>query len=439
MNILNFGMNKAEASQLQPEGIQRQRKKNESLRNLSRILTFSTIIGGISGFNATAIFEGIRPDKKAKRIITNIGRILAETAKAKEKELSLEDIKLTGLEGFDKRISAEEIRGMLKETFPPKWLGYIKSIEQANDSPNLSEEYGEALSSAKSLASCYCWDGQTPDKKIVFHKLAKELNTAFLLQALSHEIAHAHMASMPESRIQRLKQLIAERLSSPDRFMSSYVEKIKNKDKSVESGKKTKEYWATIVENFFANPNSLHIKDFLIVANELKQSDPSFDYLKALERRRELARDTKEQDLFATISHKENPEDPNSFKITFKHKGESYEMTIPLNMPYRSFLISMSGSKLTYGRSYHFRFEDQESRRSFLELEIIPSADNNLVKVKFGLKVKTDQSGSQIVDTDNLGGTTAGGAGGQTTSGWVEEKTFVEKTLVPLFKNENKS
>lgn len=115
-------------------------------------------------------------------------------------------------------------------------------------------------------------------------------------------------------------------------------------------------------------------------------------------------------------------------------------MTIPLNVPYRSFLISMSGSKLTYGRSYHLIFKDQESGRSFLELEVIPSADNNLVKVRFGLEVKTDLSGSQIiVDINNLGGTTAGGAGGQTVSGWVEEKTFVEKTLVPLFKDEDKN
>lgn len=81
-----------------------------------------------------------------------------------------------------------------------------------------------------------------------------------IFRTLHHEIAHSNdwQSSQVLSSQERINLLyeITQRYNQPDRFKSEYVEIIQHDDKFFEAYKKTSEYWAEIVANYFMDPEN---------------------------------------------------------------------------------------------------------------------------------------------------------------------------------------
>lgn len=165
-------------------------------------------------------------------------------------------------------------------TFPDRWIdNEIDIITQEEKDEPVSEDYG-LEENTKTLAACITKFGKK--SKIVFYNGIKEHHHFYVLNdILSHEIAHANDwdnddEMNPDDR-RYLLLSITERLGSKDRFMSDYVESIKNENEQEEKYLKAVEYWAEICAQYFYDSTNMNIKDFQIVDKVVKNTDPNFN------------------------------------------------------------------------------------------------------------------------------------------------------------------
>lgn len=103
---------------------------------------------------------------------------------------------------------------------------------------------------------------------IVFYKLPWKRNEAKAIEKFYHEATHANdwrSHSRPvHERISMIYE-ITNRLNSPERFRSGYVESINNKNGKVELSLKILEYLPEITANYFVDKDNLPEKDIEIV------------------------------------------------------------------------------------------------------------------------------------------------------------------------------
>lgn len=174
-------------------------------------------------------------------------------------------------------LSQETLREVL-ETFPQTWIhGEIGSIRQTDEIDKVSKSYGIE---GYTFASCSDLNEPKIRAAITFYRQSQESDAFHVISVLGHEIAHTNdWDSDNEATLEERTNLllaIAGRLEADDRYMSSYVESIKNDDKQLEKFRKAKEYWAEICEAYFGDPDSLHYEDFRVVDEYVKRGDPNF-------------------------------------------------------------------------------------------------------------------------------------------------------------------
>lgn len=183
-----------------------------------------------------------------------------------------EPVEITGTRD---RIEPAEAHEYLRG-FPASWIkGKIKSIKFE------AAEHGEFPSYMKAsgkVAATY-----RPGAKLVtvYSRITQRERLHSFDATMGHEIAHAndweHNPELsPDERIELLAK-VAARLISENRFHSGYVESIETSDTQTTFVRKCKEYFAEIAGAYFNSPTTLHYKDFVIIHDLLRRTDPHFD------------------------------------------------------------------------------------------------------------------------------------------------------------------
>ena len=255
----------------------------------------------------------------------------------KSGEIEKKDIKtnLSLIETNDKeyKMSAEHLRETLLETYPLSWIDNISSISQSVEAPRPDSRYGEEINKhSTTIASCRK-NFLSAKSEIIFYSKANLSSLQEVDEVLSHELGHAYQFSLATNK-EELDQKIKQRLTEDDRYFSSYVETIVNKNKQIEEEAREREYWAEIVKQFFTDASELNIKDFQIVASEIAKTDPSLNWAEAKERLDDIIlRAYQEQGkIFVAIENFNTQDEIRNDKlliaIEFKYAGHHYRANL---------------------------------------------------------------------------------------------------------------
>lgn len=228
-------------------------------------------------------FEGARDIRKPEEA--------KENAK-NETEDKQDQVQISDFYVFNKiKIDKTSVKKMVKETFPDSWIrGEVGEIVQLNREKKLPQKYGDIK--GRIVADCDTGAGYKNRAKITFYAPSRERGFTDVSEVLSHELAHANDwerdNEMSKEERADLLLSIAKRVKAEDRFMSSYVESIENKDKKMEFYLKTTEYFAEICEIYFSHPEDLHFKDFKIADDYIRKTDPDFNVKKFAAKRQKI-------------------------------------------------------------------------------------------------------------------------------------------------------
>ncbi|MBI2676605.1 MAG: hypothetical protein HYX21_01450 [Candidatus Yanofskybacteria bacterium] len=125
-------------------------------------------------------------------------------------------------------------------------------------------------------------EGKKEKGRIVFYKDSSEhVSAEGIFNALWHELGHANgpTSDNESNDFERLKLMLslAERIKSPDRFYSHYVESIQEQDEQKRNYNRIMEYWAEICAQYFKDPTELHFSDFQLVDTVVKKADSDYN------------------------------------------------------------------------------------------------------------------------------------------------------------------
>ncbi len=196
-------------------------------------------------------------------------------------------------------ISTEVLKNIITKTYPRGWFqnsvhsikrGYFKDdhISHMRDPKNW-----------KILAVNDRGEGKKTSSIVFNHEESQKADKQSLIEnALFHESCHAVENLLPVADANNLFEAIANRVEASDRFQSTYVENIETNKKKETMFYKVQEYWAEICSQFFQDPTRLHVKDFLIVSEQITKVDPAFNWKIASQKRKDLIHE-KVKNLYA--------------------------------------------------------------------------------------------------------------------------------------------
>jgi hypothetical protein len=201
---------------------------------------------------------------------------------------------VTRVEGFEEfSISNEIVRGIIEETLPKGFLRNVRAIRYRDTRRKMPLDYGENLGTSAIEA------GHAIDRTraIEITEGAKKSSKRWIAHNLiPHEVFHLEDANSNslltiDERID-LHRILIDRVKSPDRFKSAYVEAIKNTDKKLELKLKVGEYFAEIGATYLSPEYFLlPEEDKELIRSFIAKIDPTFDRVKALNIRRDLMGD----------------------------------------------------------------------------------------------------------------------------------------------------
>jgi len=190
------------------------------------------------------------------------------------------------------------------QVFPVEELKEVDYIVFSKELEKMPENYGQELSQNSHVAGRA--ENLGKQVKIYFNKdlygsnntnLEKKFDAISIAKTMFHEIAHCNdwERDSEMSLIERLKmlELMVERVKSEDRFLSNYVETIKNPNGEKETlYLKAIEYWAEIAAQYFAAPEAFKVEnpiDFKIVDEFIKKQNPGFDIFATMKKIQKIA------------------------------------------------------------------------------------------------------------------------------------------------------
>ncbi len=202
----------------------------------------------------------------------------------KEPESDNKEVGYTEISTKEGDISSSDLK-QLVATLPDGWTrGNFSGITQVDEKmPHIYE----GLEDMEMLASY-----NRIDKAIKFYgPVAEHMTFEYITASIDHEIAHSNDWGSPridyKTRLQLLVKL-SKRINAEDRFKSSYVESIRDKDAHENNYHRAVEYWAEITAQYFKDPTKLNIEDFNIVNEHVHKMDPSFDWQKYHDARQKI-------------------------------------------------------------------------------------------------------------------------------------------------------
>ncbi len=197
----------------------------------------------------------------------------------------------TKVEGFSELgMSDEQIRAIITETIPKGFLRNIRAITYVDKRVEMPAIYGAKLSKSSEQTG----NASSSKKTIEIVKGAKKETKSWIAHNLiPHEIFHlqdpdSNSLLTVDERIDLYKKVM-DRVKSPDRYKSGYVEAISNIDKRVQMERKVGEYFAEIGSvylspDYYLLPNA----DKELIRDLIAKIDPNFNRAKALKDRMTL-------------------------------------------------------------------------------------------------------------------------------------------------------
>jgi hypothetical protein len=204
------------------------------------------------------------------------------------------------INGFEKfKISNETVEAVVNQTMPKGFARNISQISYRNYNSPLPLSYGVKLMQSSGEAA----HASRFKKSIQVTKGAEASGKKWIVgEMLPHEMFHlqdwwSNSLLTADERIDLLKKIV-ERVKSPDRYKSEYVEGIENIDQKLKLLTRATEYFAEIGAAYVSEKyEMLPQADRLIIKELIDKTDPDFDRAKALKKRGKLVAE-KEPGLF---------------------------------------------------------------------------------------------------------------------------------------------
>lgn len=182
-------------------------------------------------------------------------------------------------------LESMDLSEIIDQTFPKGWVNNeVEAVITEKEIPK--RNVGNSGPKEGWITIAVTRPSKEGRDKIIFSETAvRNESTNYIVNTFGHEIAHANswMSDNETGDEEKADLLlkIADRLSSADRYKSSYVESINNQDKNKEKYTKASEYWAEICAQYFEDPTQLNVKDFQIVDAQVRKTDPNYDWQKS--------------------------------------------------------------------------------------------------------------------------------------------------------------
>jgi hypothetical protein len=186
------------------------------------------------------------------------------------------------------KIGDAKVKDVIDQTVPNVLRAEAPIVTVTNKELRMNEDYNLAK---EDRAAAFATRSH---KKIVFNKNSADRDINWSLDfALMHEMFHqadwiSNSSLTHKERLQLLQATI-DRVQSPDRYKSSYVEEIKNRNKQIELLNKATEYFAEIGGMYMSKDFHLLPKaDRDLVASFINKFDPKFDRAAAAKKRAQI-------------------------------------------------------------------------------------------------------------------------------------------------------
>lgn len=221
----------------------------------------------------------------------------AEKKREQERERSnaevrklIEELQTKMLESYTNGLKLEEMAGesgqLFKEIFNSLPDGITQEVEvvsfvsNATSEERTMPEYYELPEGSQAEAVYWSYQGKSYIKLYSNPEAREALYRTY--NTLLHELGHANDYRDDDQLNEREKKELEEelriRVLSPDRYISYYVEEVKDIELKVA------EYWGEIFMIYFSDPGALSLKDFKLVDKVVKKGNPEFnlyDYVTA--------------------------------------------------------------------------------------------------------------------------------------------------------------
>lgn len=190
------------------------------------------------------------------------------------------------LENADPEATPERIRQLFVKTIPRGLYEDVGQLTAVEDIKPMPAEYGmEGAFVAAELSG-----GEGGEKgAMIFYGSSRDMSAREKYgELMIHELAHGSSDSTDDrlspAMRRGLRAWILDRVNSPDRYRSWYVESIKNKDPEERDRRKAGEYWAEIVMEYLRSERPemrLPLADLKMIQDFIRSTDPEFDQAKA--------------------------------------------------------------------------------------------------------------------------------------------------------------
>lgn len=204
----------------------------------------------------------------------------------------------THLEEADPEATKERMQQLFVETIPRGLYEDVGQLTAVEDIKPMPEEYGmeDVFVAAELSGGDEEKEGTEKKGAMIFYGSSRDMTAREKYgELMIHELAHGSSDSTDDrlspAMRRGLRAWVLDRVNSPDRFRSWYVESIKNKDPEERDRRKAGEYWAEIVMEYLRSERPemrLPLADLKMVQDFIRSTDPEFDQAKARRRRLEI-------------------------------------------------------------------------------------------------------------------------------------------------------
>ncbi len=205
-----------------------------------------------------------------------------------------EGIAIDAIETHDGLLRQEQVQDVVVN-LPQSWtIGKIESIHFLKGVEKADKGYAPSGVLADETPN-----PATGESSIRFFGSAKNESVEYVIETIDHEVAHANdWQNRPGLSLEERLAFwtkVSDRSFAADRYYSSYVEGIKDKDLGAENYYKTIEYWAEICQAYFNHPDDLDVNDFRLVDRFVKNADPAYNLREAVASNHALAEAVREE------------------------------------------------------------------------------------------------------------------------------------------------
>ena len=279
---MNFEQTPAENSDQRKTGLSpslaelvEKKEGDPRLKKIRKIVSRVLMTAGVLGFYGVVISDEIWTAKKKRQERAAFEEKLIQEF---EQERQIKENHYENLTIKQGVLPAETLGNIVRSGYPKGWFESV-AIVQSEEEYSLAENKQYGTTDPEVLASATC-TSRPEGSLITFYPAGRNGDNPYdVIHGLSHESCHAVEQRLRRTDLPAHEALMAriqERVVSPGRWSSEYVESIRDEDEATRLNNKAVEYWATICSEYLRGPDQLAVQDFKLVDEVVKKYDPKF-------------------------------------------------------------------------------------------------------------------------------------------------------------------